>query len=372
MRGDRILKVDCSSVTSNIATLRSHLPNECRLMAVVKANGYGIGLLALARMSVENGIEIVGVAHLEEAIALREAGFEQDIMAFHAWPEQAATIKQYGVEVGVSDLEMIRSCAEVGGIAVHLQLNTGIQRFGCRPQEAVALAETIAATPSLKFKGMMTHFAAADRPKEDPFTIGQASQFDAVVDVLKERKIHPEWLHVANSPAIVRMGRSTFTHYNMARPGIMLLGVHPSTVTEKICPLKQAITLEARVIKIHTCKKGETVSYGRFYTVEREEERIALLPIGYADGIQWRSSGKGSVLIHGKKAPMVGAICMDYMMINVTDIPEAKVGDMATLFGAKKGALSVEAYARQAGIIPHELITSIGPRIERLFLNKKS
>ncbi len=362
MSFDRTLHVSRAAIQNNITTLRARLPEGCRMMAMVKANGYGTDPVLLSRLAGESGIDILGVAHLEEAIALREAGIEQAILVLHAWPEEASLLEKYDLEVGVSDPTMLKALKSVE-VGVHLQINTGINRFGCRPQEAMAMAEEIATARNLRFRGIMTHFAAADIPEEDSFTLGQVAQFDAVIQNLKERGIRAEYTHAANSAAVVRFDLS---QYNLARPGLMVLGTHPSPATEETCPLEPALRLTSRNIQIHACREGETVSYGRRYKVAQEEEEIAVIPLGYGDGIQWRGSGKGYCLVRGKRASLVGSICMDYLMLNVTGIGAA-MGDEVTLFGGDEGALSAEAFAYATGTMPHELITSLGPRITRKF-----
>jgi alanine racemase/UDP-N-acetylmuramoyl-tripeptide--D-alanyl-D-alanine ligase len=205
-----------------------------------------------------------------------------------------------------------------------------MSRFGCRPEEALALARLIKDCPFLEFEGIMTHFACADNPEDDDFTRQQATTFEKVIQEMQQKGIHVPWKHAANSAGAVRFH---YPQFNMVRIGLAVYGLYASEATKSALELRLALSLTSRIVGVNLCKTGETISYGRSYKVRNDNQRIAVLPIGYFDGLHRNYSGKGHVLIRGQKAPMVGKICMDFMMVDVTQIPNATVGDSVLIFG---------------------------------------
>lgn len=225
--------------------------------------------------------------------------------------------------------------------------------------------------PSLILEGAMTHFACSDNPDDDAFTFQQSHKFDEVIALLKSHGINPKWVHAANSSAVMRFD---FPQYNMVRIGLAVYGLYCSEAVKKAMDLRLALTLVSRVVGLNVCKVGDTISYGRSYKVEKEEQKIAVLPIGYFDGLHRNYSGKGYVIIRGQKAPMVGKICMDFMMVDVTDIANVSIGDSVLIFGEDEYGqyLPPENLALQGDSIVHELITCLGPRIQRIFVHEES
>lgn len=368
--------INLAAIKANIELIRKRLPPKSRLMVIVKALAYGMDETRVARFLASAGVDILGVSFVDEGIALRRAGITQNIFVISAAPFEVAKVVKWGLEVGASAAEFIALLAEEAKkqkktIKVHLHVDTGMGRFGCRPEEAFQLAQMIHRAPSLKLEGMMTHFACADDPLHDTFTLNQAATFEKVVKDIETAGISIPWKHAANSAAIARFN---FPAFNMARIGLAAYGLYASPATEKALELRLAVSLISRIVGINVCKAGESISYGRNYKVEKEEQRIAVLPIGYFDGIHRAYSGKGSVIIRGKAAPMVGNICMDFMMVDVTHIPQASVGDPVLVFGEDDygNYLSPEDLAYQGGSIVYELITCLGPRIQRIFVNEES
>ncbi len=250
---------------------------------------------------------------------------------------------------------------------IHLHINTGMSRFGCRPEEARELVALIQTFPSLELEGIMTHFACAEDPNEDPFTLQQVAIFDRTIEDIERSGIKFKWKHAANSSGALRFH---LPQYNMVRLGLAVYGLYSSKETSRALDLRLAISLTSRIVGINTCKQGESVSYGRKYRIRRNLQKIAVLPIGYFDGIHRKYSGKAHVIIRGQKASMVGNICMDNMMVDITDIPDAEVGDKVLIFGEDEYGyyLSPEELARSGNSIAHELITCLGPRIPRIFV----
>lgn len=364
------LVVDLSAVERNVNSLRMRMPQQARLMAMLKAEGYGTNATAMARFLGGIGVDIFGLAYVDEAIRLRTEGITQPLFVTHAAPYEASLVVNYNLETAASDKIFIDALAAEASlhnkqINVHLHVNTGMNRFGCTPAEALALAKQIHSYPCLTLAGIMTHFPVADDPRHDAFTRSQIDSFEKVIDTIVAEGIPLPWRHAANSSATLRFDLPGF---NMARVGLALYGLHVSKECKEASALECALTLTSRIIAINTCKVGETVSYGRTFTVKGKDRRIAVVPIGYHDGIHRRFSGKGHVIVRGQKASMVGRICMDFMMIDVTDIPDAACGDTVQIFGGE--AMEVETFAACGGTIAHEMIACLGPRIERVFIKR--
>lgn len=368
--------INLATIESNLNLIRQKLPSQTRLMVMVKALAYGTEDIQIAKFLASCQIDILGVSYVDEGIALKRAGVKQAIFALSATPAEITKILRWEIEVGVGDQAFIQALAKEASIQqkeikVHLHIDTGMSRFGCRPEEALPLAQMIQEAPFLKLEGVMTHFACAEDLEQDPFTHQQINKFDAAVAEIQALGISIPWKHAANSSAATRFH---LPQYNMVRIGLAVYGLFSSPIVRDSLKLKLALSLLSRIVGINVCKQGETISYGRNYTVEKPLQRIAVLPIGYFDGLHRHYSGKGWVLVHGQKAPMIGNICMDFMMIDITDIPTAQVGDTVLIFGEDehRNFLSPEDLAMQGESIVHELVTCIGPRIPRIFIYEES
>lgn len=364
--------INLAAIQNNIASIRNKLPHKTRIMVVVKALAYGTNDIRMAKFLATCGVDILGVSYVDEGVALKRSGVTQSIFAISAALYEAAKVVKWDLEVGVSEKDLISAIALEAirhdkKIKVHLHVDTGMSRFGCRPEEALEIAQHILQHPSLIFEGIMTHFACADSPTDDAFTLSQASCFEKVINDLKAHGINLPWRHAQNSSGAIRFD---FPQFNMVRLGLSVYGLYPSEATKAALELRLALSLISRIVGINTCRSGETISYGRSYTVTREKQRIAVLPIGYFDGLHRNYSGKNFVNIRGQKAPMVGKICMDFMMVDVTDIPYASIGDSVLIFGEDEYGhyLSPEDLASSGDSIIHELITCLGPRIQRIFV----
>jgi len=366
--------INLAAIHSNISAIRRKIAPGTRVMVMVKAMAYGTDELRISKFLATCGIDILGVSYVDEGVALKRAGVDLEIFVINAAFYEASKIVKWGLQVGVSDKAMIEALALEAGrmqkkIKVHLHIDTGMSRFGCRPEEALELASLILNCPALELNGIMTHFACADNPAEDTFTLSQVDCFDQVIAQLQTHQIQIPWRHAANSGGALRFD---FPQYNMIRIGLAVYGLHSSESTQKALDLRLAISLISRIVGINVCKVGETISYGRSYQVTRDRQRIAVLPIGYFDGLHRNYSGKSQVIIRGKKAPMVGKICMDFMMVDITDIPNANIGDSVLIFGEDEHGhyISPQDLAASGNSIVHELITCLGPRIQRIFVHE--
>ncbi|MBJ7448938.1 MAG: alanine racemase, partial [Parachlamydiales bacterium] len=374
--GENRLLVDLHAVEHNLEQFRAALKPSTRIMVMVKALAYGTDSPILAKFLSQQGIDILGVAHPDEGIALRRNGVIQDIFVINAALYEVEKITAWQFQVAVSNaatINALNECALKKGVLtkVHLHVDTGMSRFGCKPEEAIELAHLISNSKGLYFEGIMTHFAAADHAEFDEFTLSQIDNFHILITSLEKLCLCPFWCHASNTSASLRFNRPEFNQkLNMVRLGLGIFGLYPSAITRSQLDLKPAISLTSRIAGINVCKKGESISYGRTYTVEKDFEIIGIVPIGYFDGLHRHYSNKGHVLVRGQIAPMVGTICMDFMMINITDIPNAAIGDPVLIFGEDRfgNYLSPENFAANGNTNAHELITCIGPRIQRIFI----
>ncbi len=368
--------INLAVIQSNIAEIRSKLRRDMRIMVMVKALAYGTDDVRIAKFLKTCDIDILGVSYVDEAVQMRQAGIKQHIFVLNAAECEALKAVKWDLEVGVSEPKLIAALQQHAReqqkkIKVHLHVDTGMSRFGCRPDDVLSLAKEIVACPNLVFEGVFTHFACADDPSQDAFTYHQADLLQGAIDTLEEAGYSPRWRHACNSSATLRFG---FTQFNMVRLGLAAYGLHSSLACREAHALRPAISLISRIVGINDCKKGDGISYGRDYVVKTDSAKIAVLPIGYFDGLHRNYSGKGYVVIHGKKANMVGRICMDYMMVDITNIPEAKIGDQALIFGEDDNGdyIAPEELATLGGSIVHELMTCLGPRIRRFFIYDES
>lgn len=368
--------INLAAIQSNLQMIRRKIGPSTRLMVIVKAFAYGTDEVRIGKFLATCGVDILGVSYVDEAVVLKRAGIKQSIFVINAPIYEVAKVVKWELEVGVSEKDFIVALASEAAkqnkkIKVHLHVDTGMSRLGCRPEEALQLAKCINDCPSLILEGMMTHFACSDNPDDDSFTFGQSQRFDEVITTLAEHGIKANWNHASNSSAVMRFD---FPQYNMVRIGLAVYGLYCSESARKAMDLRLALTLVSRIVGINICKAGETISYGRSYRVKRDKQKIAVLPIGYFDGLHRNYSGKGYVIIRGQKAPMVGNICMDFMMVDVTDIENVSIGDSVLIFGEDEYGqyLPPENLATQGDSIVHELISCLGPRIQRLFVNEEA
>lgn len=361
MQSSNILKIDLAIIDANLRLLTEKFP---QMMMMVKGNAYGTDPLLLTkylRPEKRKGIAFLGVSHVWEAVQLREAGMESPIFVLSVPPYEAEYVASYGLTASVSTLEEIAQLNQAGKkqeykVPVHLYLNTGMNRSGASLLEATHVYNAIQKASYLHLDGVMTHFAAAENPSFDSFTQEQIAQFKSFVDTLP---VCPRWVHAANSSGAARF---QIPFCNLARIGLGVMGYG-----DCLPGVKPAYRFSTRLASITVRDRGETVGYQRLYTLVREKERIGVIPVGYHDGMHRNLSGKGYVLIRGKKAPMIGLICMDFMMINLTDIPEAEVGDEVILFG--EGELTPELIGQWGNSDLRETLANMPRRVERQWLH---
>jgi len=336
-----------------------------KICAVVKANAYGHGAVAVAGILSKEGVDYFAVAFLEEALELRAGGIDTPILILGTGdPANASIIVENGLTQTVYTAELAtalsRAAEKAGTTAkVHVKIDTGMHRQGIGPAEAGPFARLLRTLPALDVEGAYSHFAEADSP-DKAFSALQLGRFHEAMDAMAREGVTPRIRHIANSAALTSMPEARL---DMVRPGIILYGLSPDgqrNPPEGFLPVMQFC---ASVIGIHTVPAGEGVSYGRIFVTQRET-RVALLQVGYADGYSRLLSNKTCVQIRGRKAPVIGRICMDQCLVDITDTPAVQVGDEATLFGTVD--LPVGALSGIIGAIDYEITCGISQRVPRI------
>ncbi|HCC33118.1 MAG TPA: alanine racemase, partial [Clostridiales bacterium] len=341
------------------------------LMAVVKADGYGHGVLEVARTAQAAGAEWLGVAIPEEGLQLRRAGIGGPILVL-GWtpPAQAASAVQADLTLTVSSLAAARDlafAARGAGLArVHLKVDTGMGRLGVLTgREGLAEAVAICRLPGLRVEGAFTHFAAADEP-DRTFTLRQLELFQDFLARLEEHQVTFALRHAANTAALIDLPES---HLDLVRPGLGLYGYLPSRHLRPPPGLRPALTWRTQVSHVKILPAGSPVGYGRTYQTVRPTI-IATLPVGYADGYPRSLSSAADVLLHSRRCRVAGRVCMDQLMVEVPDGLDIRVGDEVILLGQQGGdSIDADELAGRAGTIAHEILTGIGPRVPRVHLH---
>lgn len=365
-------EIDLSNLEHNYRALRAMLPQGCRFLGVVKADAYGHGAVQVARRLETLGAEYLAVACLDEALELRQAGITTPILILGYTPtERAEALLDNGITQTVYDVEMARALSDAAAAAgktlkIHVKADTGMSRLGwlCGGEDQSAAVEAIAqvcALPGLEAEGIYTHFANADG--DEDYTMLQFTRFLDLLEALEGRGITFAIRHCAASAAALKF---PCTHLDMVRPGIALYGHYPDPSCEGLDGpgLRPVMTLKTRVASVKAVPAGTPVSYGCTHVLDRET-KLAALTIGYADGLPRLCSDKLEVLIGGQRAPVVGRICMDMCMADVTGLDVAP-GDEVEVFGEH---LPIEDVAALAGTIQYELLCAVSPRVHRAYLD---
>jgi len=361
-----VMEIDLEAIRHNLNHHRAKLAPGVRVMAMVKAFGYGTGALELARLFAHEQVHYLGVAYADEGIELRQQGIHLPILVMNPEPVPFETLHRFGLEAEVYDAGSIQEAIDHARLhpaapPVHIKLDTGMHRLGFLEDDLPILLDLLRGAKELRVASILSHFAASEAPEHDAFTHQQLAAFDRMADAIDRVLGHKPLRHIANSAAICRFPEA---HLDMVRLGIGLHGVGWSAgETERLRP---AVSLRSPIAQLRQVPQGQSVGYGRRY-VAPEERTIATVPLGYADGLSRRlGNGAGRLWVHGVPAPIVGSVCMDMVMVDVTGIP-CSVGDLATLFDAEH---PITELARDLGTIPYEVLTSIPPRVKRVYVRE--
>jgi len=365
-------EINLDHIAHNVREIRNLVGKRTEIMAVVKADAYGHGVLETVSTMIENGVSRLAVSMIDEAIQLRKIGIEVPILVLsHTSPKRADELIKYHITQTVYSHEIAEALSNEAvkqgtDVHVHIKIDTGMTRVGFAPgYSAVKEVVEIQKLPRIVVEGIFTHFASADEADKS-YTIHQAELFESIINELNRIGILIPIRHVSNSAAIMQYPELTM---DLVRAGIILYGIYPSHEVDKsVIGLQPAMTLKANISMVKWVEKNTPVSYGRKFVTGRKT-RIATIPIGYADGYSRLLSGKSRVLINGQYAPVVGSICMDQCMADVTDIAgDIGVGDEVVLIGRQGGnEITVDEIAGLIGTIPYEIVCIIGKRIPRVY-----
>ena len=362
--------IDLDAIYENVKNAKALLKKDTKMMAIVKADGYGHGAVEVARQ-IDELVDAYGVAILEEGIELRKAGFTKPILILGYTPKPLyPAMIRYDIATAVFTMEMAKEISDTAvamhkNANIHIKLDTGMSRIGFAiTKESKEIIEQIAKLPGIEIKGCFSHFARMDE-KDKTKANEQFAKFTKMVNALEKDGVDLGIRHISNSAGIMEAPE---VQMDMVRNGICLYGLYPSEEVQKErLPLRPAMELKAYVSYVKTLEPGVEIGYGGTYTTTKKT-RVATIPVGYADGYSRCLSGKGSVLIHGKKAPILGRVCMDQFMVDVTDIDNVCVGDRVTLFG-KDGdsCITIEEISAMAHSFNYEFVCDIGKRIPRVY-----
>ncbi len=365
MRGTR-LEVKLSAIKSNLKKLQSKISHATKTIAIVKADAYGLGAVNVAK-HLENDVWGFGTATIEEAVELRLNKIKNPIIMLSPYFEgQIDKIMEHDITPTVLEAKMAYLLSKKAKninkeIKIHIKIDTGMGRLGLPYDSCVEEIKEICSMENLVVQGIYSHFPSADILDKE-FSDLQIERFNGVVKQLEDAGINIPIKHLANSSAIVSIPES---HKDAIRPGLLMYGTYPSTLINEMIEVEPVATLKAKIIFTKTIKAGESVSYGRTFIAQRDT-RMGVLSLGYADGFSTLNSSKSFVHINNKFAPVLGRVCMDYTMIDITNIEDADTGTDVVIFG--EGGDSVKDYASRIGLIPYEALTSISKRVPRIYV----
>jgi alanine racemase len=372
-------EISLGAVVHNFRLIRKHVGAKRKILCVVKANAYGHGAVPIARALERAGADWLGVTCTAEGAELRETGCRKPILLLTGfWPGEERRILSYRLTPAVTDVAQLRLLERAAArarrpISFHLKIDTGMNRLGIRPEDIDRFVAALADCPHLKLAGTMTHFASSEVFTHDQ-TEQQERLFAGALERMRERGVAPGLVHQANSAAIA-LRPSTWA--DMVRPGALLYGYHQRYEPRELCaevaeklPLRPVLGLRTRIISIKEAPAGAGVGYNASF-VTRRPSRIAVIAAGFADGLLRRMSNVSRVIVRGRCVPVVGTVSMDLTMLDVTDLPEARVGDLVTIFGSEGPARrDVSEVAAELGTVTADLVCSLGRRVPRFYLER--
>ena len=365
------IEIDLGQLRRNFQLINQDKPHAVRLLSVVKDEAYGHGALQTARAALDCGADFLGLATVEEAMALRDRGIKARVLLLGDRQEtELPWCVAHDLTCCVSEPQIASPLAQLAAragkrVPVHVKINTGMNRYGVRWSEAAPLIAHILATKSLELEGVLSHFAQSDEA-DKTFALLQLARFNEVLRGLTERGVPVTLRHLCNSGGFLDLPQA---HGDMVRLGVLPLGVYPSSVCRRIPGIQPVMSVKARLAAIQHLPPGETVGYGMRYTAATHR-RIAVLPLGYGDGFP-RVRNAGFALIHGRRAPIIGGVAMDALTVDITDIPEARLWDEAVLMGRQGDEeISVHEVAKLKGSVSYDVLTGWRARLPRIYLNE--
>jgi alanine racemase len=365
------VEVDLDRFAANLAAIRKHAGPGREVLLVAKADAYGHGAADMAAAGERAGVTQLGVATLHEGMQLRRSGSTLPIMAMS--PLLAGEIPeavQHAIDPTVCDLDFARALSDEAiqaerAVRFHVEVDTGMGRTGVHLHEAEAFLAEACALPGLRLASVYTHFPDADG-RDLSFATEQTRRFAELLSRLEARGLKPPRVHAANSAGTVNLPDALF---DWVRVGLIAYGLHPSRV-ESHLPIAPVMSFRSRLVQVRDLPAGANVSYGRTCTLPTAT-RVGVVPVGYGHGYSWLLSGKGQMLVGGRRVPILGRVTMDLTMVDVSDVPDVAVGDEVVLFGEQQGAmLPIEEIAVGSETLPYEVLCTIGKRVTRLYVRR--
>ncbi|MFH1411575.1 MAG: alanine racemase [Candidatus Omnitrophota bacterium] len=362
-------EIDLNAVRYNLSRIRGMVDKKVGIMAVVKANAYGHGIEEVSRTIIEEGVEYLGVATVDEALKLRKSGIDISILVLGSvLAEEAKAAIKNKITLTLCDKDLLETLKVISKKEkvrpkVHIKVDTGMGRIGVWHEDAAGFIRSAYACKEVEVEGVYTHFSSAAR--DNLFTEVQIQAFSDVIDDLGRDGIEPKYRHAANSIAVVDWKSA---HLNLVRAGILIYGVYPKKDFKKKFDLKPVMSLKTRIVYLKDTPPGRSISYGRTY-ITQKHTKIATIPIGYADGYGRILSNKAEALVHGKHVRVVGIVTMDQTLLDVGLLKDVKVGDEVVLIGKQDSSeISIEKIAKLAGTIPYEILATITDRVPRIYM----
>lgn len=363
-------EVDLGAIAENTRALKRFIGPEVRLIAVVKANAYGHGAVEVARTALKHGASWVGVGRLDEGIMLRDTGIDAPILVLtHTSAHEVRAAVDYSLTLTVTEIPVAEALSEYARrrgmcVPIHVKVDTGMGRYGLLPHEVIAFFDRIAALPGLDIEGIYSHFSTADEADKS-YSLQQFDTFQVVLQNLAEAGYRPLVRHIANSAGTLDL---PVVHLDAVRTGLVLYGMYPSREVQRSVLLKPALTLKSHVARVRTLPAGSSISYGRTY-ITPHEMPVALVPVGYGDGYHRLLSNRGAVLINGQRAPIVGRVCMDQFVVDISGTGHVAVNDEVVLLGAQgDDCITAEEIAEWAETLNYEITTALMARVPRVFV----
>ncbi len=360
-------EIDLDALTSNVHSLQS-LAGDAAIMAVVKANAYGHGIVPVARAALQAGARWLGVVCVDEGVRLRRSGIDAPVLVLgHIQAGEVNGIIENSLTPTINSLEIAHALSGAAReantvLSVHIKVDTGLHRYGSIPRDAIALAQAVRSMHSLRLDGLFTHFSMAE-DGENPYTEEQFRRFLTAAEQIPGISVR----HVCNTAALLRAPHMAL---EIVRPGIGLYGCYPSPDLKDRLMLLPVLSLKSRIARLHRLQPGQGVSYGHTWRADRPTT-LALVMCGYGDGLPRSLSNRGSVLIRGARAPIVGRICMDMCMVDVTDVPRVAEGDEVVIIGRQgNDEITADEVAELAGTISYEVLCHITERVPRLYMRE--
>lgn len=370
--GPTWVEINLDAIVNNVKNIKKLIGEKKELMAVVKGNAYGHDILEVSSVVLNNGATRLAVARLEEGIFLRKAGITIPILILGlTLKQQAELLVSYNITPTVCEYEMIEKLSESAFkegkiVKVHLKVDTGMGRIGICPNHVLNFIKKLKVLKNVQIEGIFTHFSVADE-NDKTYTEKQFRKFMEVLTVLKKEGIRIPAKHVGNSATLLDLPHMWL---DLVRPGISVYGLYPSREVQKTVKLIPAHSFKTRIVFLKELSTGESIGYGRTYTTKKKRTVVASLPVGYADGYNRLLSNQGEVLVRGRRFPVIGRVCMDQTMIDVTNLPQVEIGDEVVLWGRQgQEEITVEEIADKIGTINYEIVHMPDKkRVPKLFI----